>query len=175
MIMKSPAGPSDASVLRLTALEDAERTAVVVGRPVPLLKRVLRQPLTAEEAHVGRQFPVLEYRIDAAALRYFQRLRMTWRGEGLDDCPAWVSPLFFADDGQQAVGTQFARSGRLHTVHRIEALQPVPVGALVRARVHIAERNDKPNRPTIILECTIFLVDGDTERAAVRTYATLLL
>jgi hypothetical protein len=156
-------------------LQDAERTAQIVGRPVPLLKRVIRPELTFEDAVPGRAFPPLEYRVDADAVRYFTRLRGHWMGEAAVEPSKWVPPLFFADDGQQAVGTQFVRSGRLHTKHLIESIEPVPVGALVRCRAAIANRYERSGRQFIEIECTISLVDGEAERPAVRTRATLLL
>ena len=52
-------------------LEDLERGAYVVARPVPIAKRIVRPPLTWDNVEVGQELDGLEYAVDHdAATRY---------------------------------------------------------------------------------------------------------
>jgi hypothetical protein len=175
MTMKPPAGSSDAEFAAFDALRDEERTLVVIGRPVPLVKGVLRPPVTWEALAPGLTFPVLEYVVTPAAVAWYAR---TIVAPFLGTAPAagdFVPPLFFADEPMQCINTLFARSGKLHAGNFIEALAAVPVGATVRSAARVTERYERSNRQYYEVECVISIHDSDRDQPAVRVRATLVI
>jgi hypothetical protein len=175
MTMKPPAGSSDAEFAALDAYRDKERTLVVIGRPVPLVKGVLRPAVTWAAVTPGLTFPVLEYAVTPAAVAWYAR---TIVAPLLGTAPATddhVPPLFFADEPMQCINTLFARSGKLHAGNFIEALAPVPVGATVRSAARVTERYERSNRQYYEVECVISIRDSERDLPAVRVRATLVI
>jgi hypothetical protein len=175
MTMKPPAGSSDAEFAAFDAHRDEERTLVVIGRPVPLVKGVLRPPVTWDAVAPGLTFPVLEYIVTPAAVAWYSS---TIVGPLIGATPErgdFVPPLFFADEPMQCIGTLFTRSGRLHANHFVEALAPVPVGATVRSAARVTERYERSNRQYYEVECVISIHDSEGDHPAVRVRATLVI
>jgi hypothetical protein len=170
--MRSPAGWSDREALDLLA--GAERTTHVIGRPVPVMKRVRRPPLTWEAAQPGFAFPALEYVVGAAEVEAYAALRGLWGGEA---GPAGVvPPLIFADEPMQCVNTLFAQTGRFHVEHAIRGLRPIPVGARIVSRCRVADRaTSGSGRQFIQLECVVAMVEGEQEIPAVIVTAKVML
>ncbi len=153
------------------ALRDDERTLVVLGRPVPLLKEVARPAVTWDSVVPGLTFPVLEYAVTPAAVAWYEREIVAPLGPLPATGAEFVPPLFFADEPMQCIGTLFARSGRLHANHYLEALVPVPVGATVRSAATVTARYERSNNQYYEVECVISLHD----EPAVRVRATLMI
>jgi hypothetical protein len=175
MTMKPPAGSSDAESAALDAYRDEERTLVVIGRPVPLLKGVLRPPVSWDAVTPGLTFPVLEYVVTPAAVAWYARsivAPLTGAAAATDE---FVPPLFFADEPMQCINTRFARSGKLHAGNFVEALAPVPVGATVRSAARVTERYERSNRQYYEVECVIAIHAFEGDRPAVRVRATLVI
>ncbi len=173
--MKPPAGSSDAPFAAIDAHRDEERTLVVIGRPVPLLKGVLRPPVTWDAVAPGLTFPVLEYVVTPAAVAWYSRSIVAPLAGTAPASGDEVPPLFFADEPMQCINTLFARSGRLHANNFIESLLPVPVGATVRSAARVTERYERSNRQYYEVECVISIHDSDGDRPAVRVRATLVI
>lgn len=174
MATKSPAGSSEREALLLDALQDAERTAYVLGRPVPVPKRIARPAFTWEEAVPGLIFPALEYVVSRAAVESYLRLQALIFG----NCSALVEhvPLaFFADEPMQCIGTRFAQAGRLHVGHKLEGLSAIPIGSSVRSRTIVANRYEKSGRQFIEIESIVYVLNGADERPAARIGALLIL
>ncbi|HVV92180.1 MAG TPA: hypothetical protein VHD15_02065 [Hyphomicrobiales bacterium] len=157
------------------ALAGAERTAHVVGRPIPLLKRIVRPPLSDAEATVGREFPALEYVVDEAAVRAFEALAARVLPNRRHTPSQVVPPAFFLDEPMQCINTQFSQSGRLHAGHRIEGLAPVPIGATIRSRARVTGRQERSGRLFVEVACTVSVVEGAAEIPAVAITATLVV
>jgi hypothetical protein len=153
------------------ALRNEERTLVVLGRPVPLFKEVLRPAVTWDDVVPGLTFPVLEYAVTPAAVEWYYREIVAPLGPVPANGGEFVPPLFFADEPMQCIGTLFARSGRLHANHFLEALAPVPVGATVRSAAAVIARYERSNKHYYEVECVISLHD----EPAVRVRATLMI
>jgi hypothetical protein len=176
MATNSPAGSSDpAAAPSLAELARVERTAHVIGRPVPIPKRVMRPPFTWDDAVPGRSFLPLEYVITPDAAAHFQSLCRGLVPAATAPVPDTVPAVFFADEPMQCLNTLFAQSGRLHAGHKIEGLGPVPVGATVRSRAIVLDRRDQSGKQFVDVVCTVAVVEGALETPAVRITATLLL
>jgi hypothetical protein len=175
MTMKPPAGSSDAEFAAFDAYRDEERTLVVIGRPVPLVKGVLRPPVTWDAVTPGLTFPVLEYVVTPAAVAWYARtIVVPFIGVAAEPSE-FVPPLFFADEPMQCIGTLFARSGRLHANHFIEAPAPVPVGTTVHSAARVTQRYERSNRQYYEVECVISIHDSNGDVPAVRVRATLVI
>ncbi len=175
MVTKSPAGLSEAEEETLAQLlEGARRGGHVIGRPVALLKQVLRQELTWEDAVPGLVFPPLEYRVSREAVERYMRLVSRVVTATSLAAPETVPPMMFADEPMQCIATLFGRSGRLHVGHRIEHIQRIPVGAHVRSRGSVTDRFERSGRCFVIVECVISVVEDEAEYPAVKVTATLL-
>jgi len=173
--MKLPAGSSEAEFAAFDAFCDEERTLVVIGRPVPLVKGVLRPPVTWDAVTPGLTFPVLEYVVTPAAVAWYARSIVAPLIRASPVTNEFVPPLFFADEPMQCIGTLFTRSGRLHANHFIEALAPVPVGATVRSAARVTERYERSNRQYYEVACVISIHDSNGDLPAVRVRATLVI
>jgi acyl dehydratase len=156
----------------LDRLRDLDRTAHVIGRPVPILKRVRRSILTWETAIPGLEFPPLEYEVDHSVVEVYRRLHARWSNTAVSSDT--VLPLLFADEPMQCVNTLFARSGRLHIEHEITAMRPIPMGATVISRARIANREEKGERRYARIDCTVAVAEANDEDPAVRISATIM-
>lgn len=161
--MTSPAGSSD-----------VERTTYVVGRPVAVLKRVRRPPLTWEAAEPGFVFPPLGYSIGAAEVAAYAALRRHWGG--VEGAAGFVPPMMFADEPMQCVNTLFAQTGRFHVEHAIRGVRPMPVGASIVSRCRVADRAmTGSGKQFIQLECVVAMVEDEREIPAVIVTAKVML
>lgn len=175
MTMKSPAGlsgPDEENLLSM--LKGARRGAYVIGRPVPLLKRIVKPDLSWDAATPGLVFPALEYTVSALHVSMFRQLRGKYGLSREGQSGTTVPPAFFADEPMQCIATLFGRSGRLHASHSIEAFRSIPIDAAVRSRGRIIDRYERSGRKFVEVECTVFVLNGDIEEAAVRIVATLV-
>jgi hypothetical protein len=175
MTMKPPAGSSDAEFAAFDAYRDEERTLVVIGRPVPLLKGVARPPVTWDAVAPGLTFPLLEYVVTPAAVAWYSRSVVAPLIGATPATDEFVPPLFFADEPMQCIGTLFTRSGRLHANHFVAALAPVPVGATVRSSARVTDRYERSDRQYYEVECVISIHDSERDQPAVRVRATLVI
>jgi hypothetical protein len=170
----SPVGLSkDEEEALADLLERARRGGYVIGRPVPLLKRPMRPDLSWEGAIPGLVFPPLEYRVTRAAIARFNRLAARVLPDATHNEEV-APPSMFADEAMNCIATLFGRSGRLHTGHRMKVLRPIPADSLVRTRARIEDRFERSGRKFVAVSCTVWIVDGDTETAAIEIVATLL-
>jgi hypothetical protein len=169
-----PAGLSDdAEVRALDGLRAVDRTLYVVGRPVPVLKLVVRPAASWDAVVPGREFPALEYRV-TAAVAWYQREIAGAFGD-VAAVGGGVPALFFSDEPMQCVGTTFSKSGRLHARSVIEILAEVPVDALVRSCGRIADRYERSGRQFYEVECVTSVVEDDSAVAAIRTRAAFVI
>ncbi|MSP97099.1 MAG: hypothetical protein EXR29_07725 [Betaproteobacteria bacterium] len=175
MTMKSPAGLSGLDEDKLLSiLKGVRRGAYVIGRPVPMLKRIVKPDLSWEAATPGLVFPVLEYKVSELHVSMFRKLL---GGHGLSEQrrhSATVPPAFFVDEPMQCIVTLFGRSGRLHASHSMEAFRSVPIDATIRSRAKIIDRYELSGRKFVDVECTVCVLNGDNEDPAIRIVATLI-
>ncbi len=176
MNTKSPVGASerlDAELLR--GLADRERGLFVIGRPAPILKRVIKPAFTWEHAEPGFTFPALEYTISRGALEQFLSLAGRCGLEMTRRQYKNVPMMFFTDEPMQCIVTLFQKSGRLHASHEMEGFQPVPVGATVRSIAKVENRFIRSIGQFVKICCVTAIVDECGLTPAVKTTATLVL
>ncbi|MFM9970157.1 MAG: hypothetical protein ACKVQK_17340 [Burkholderiales bacterium] len=175
MTTKSPVGLSEPEEEKLLSmLETARRGAYVIGRPIPLLKRIVKPDLTWDAALPGLTFPYLEYTVSALHVGRFRRLLAKQGLKNGTQESTTVPPAFFADEPMQCIATLFGKSGRLHASHAMEALCSIPLGARVRSRAMITDRYERSGRQFVDVDCTVYIVDGDEEKPALRIKASLV-
>ena len=152
-----------------------ERTLFVLGRPVPITKSVLRPPVTWDAVAPGLVFPALEYVVTSEAVEwYYSMIVAPFVGPVVADVH-FVPPFFFADEPMQCVNTVFARSGRLHAGHLIEAYRSIPVGALIRSVGTVTARFEASGKEFYEVNCRTSIVAADSDETAVRIKATFVI
>ena len=175
MTTKSPVGlPGPDEEKLLSMLEGARRGAYIIGRPVPLLKRIVKPDLSWDAATPGLTFPMLEYSVSAVHVALFRRLLAKQGLREGSQKSTTVPPAFFADEPMQCIATLFGKSGRLHASHSMEALRSIPLDATVRSRAIITDRYERSGRKFIDVECTVYVLDRDQEDPALRIKASLV-
>lgn len=171
----SPTGLSEADEKTLLELlEGVRRGGCVIGRPVPVLKHIIRPDFTWDDAVPGLTFPPLEYRVSLESVKHYLRLASRVVDTKVSATLETVPPMMFADEPMQCVATLFGRSSRLHVGHRIEHFRSVPIGALVRSCGRVANRFERSDRQFINVECVISVIEDGAEYRAVGVTATLL-
>jgi acyl dehydratase len=156
-------------------LEDLERGAYVVARPVPIAKRIVRPPLTWDNVEVGQEFDALEYAVDqAAATRYADLVDDQHRWYLAPSLPGgpYAPPTMCDNDVLHGVGTRYARAGRLQAKQEFEFLNPLPLGSRVRSRARVVDKYRRRDRPYVVVECLTETEDGTP---ILRSRATLLI
>jgi hypothetical protein len=172
MATMSRAGSPEGDAV-LDQLAAGRRGPVVIGRPVPILKRVVRPHLDWDSAVPGLKFPPLEYTITVGHVAWFEGLRRRCgiAGEAGNTVPIGM----FIDEPMQCIVTLFGRSGRLHAAHSVEIIRQVPTGSTVRSSAMIADRYERVGRRYVEVECTTFILEQEAEIPAIRTRATLVV
>lgn len=171
-----PAGSSeDPDSAVFDGLRAVDRTLYVIGRPVPVLKLVVRPAVSWDEVIPGRIFPPLQYVVSRSAVEWYQR---EIAGPIFGEVPpldGFVPPLFFSDEPMQCVATTFSKSGRLHAQTTIEILASIPLGSAVQSCGHVADRYERSGRRYYDVECTISVLGADSPRAAIRIRAAFVI
>jgi hypothetical protein len=171
-----PAGSSeDEARSKIDARRDDERTLFVLGRPVPIAKGVVRPPVTWDAVAPGLIFPTLEYVVTREALEWYYRAIVAPFGGPVAAAASFAPPLFFADEPMQCVNTIFARSGRLHAGHLVEAYRSVPAGALVRSTATVSARYEASDKQFYEVNCITSVAVGERDEPAVRIRATFVI
>lgn len=171
-----PAGSSkDPDSVVLDGLRAVDRTLYVVGRPVPVLKLVVRPAVSWDEVVPGRVFPPLHYVVSRGAVEWYQREIVGPIFGDVPELDGFVPALFFSDEPMQCVATAFSKSGRLHAQTTIEILVPVPLGATVQSCGHVADRYERSGRMYYDVACTTSILEADSPRAAIRTRAAFVI
>lgn len=141
-----------------------ERTSYVLGRPVPILKKVVRPQLTMSAVLSGLQFPGLQYVVDrdfavgyTGALGREEAWYMSVGAPGPYAPPAW-----FANDVLQAVSTCFAQAGRAHGRQQLWIYAPLPLNTEVYTQTGIVGSYRKGKHDHVLLECIANTLAGDT-------------
>jgi hypothetical protein len=175
MSTTSPAGSSeDQNKKPFEAFDGIVRGAYVIGRPVPVLKRILRPSFTWDDALPGLTFPALEYRIPRNAVEHYLGIVRQCIPDYPVVCPENVPPHMFADEANQCIGARYAKAGRIHASHSIEVIKSIPVGSLVRSRAEVVSRYERKGRQFYDVLCIVSLVENDVEYPAVKVTATLM-
>jgi hypothetical protein len=171
-----PAGSSeDDARMHIDARREDERTLFVLGRPVPIAKGVVRPAVTWEAVAPGLVFPMLEYIVTRSAVEWYYDSIVAPFGGRIAAAPEAVPPLFFADEPMQCVNTIFARSGRLHAGHLIEAYRAVTIGSLVRSSATVSARYQRSDKSFYEVDCVTSIAGTERDEPAIRIRATFVI
>jgi hypothetical protein len=171
-----PAGSFEGELMsKIDSRRDDERTLFVLGRPVPIAKGVLRPSVTWDAVVPGLVFPVLEYVVTSEAVDWYYRTIVAPFGGTVPTQRTSVPPLFFADEPMQCANTIFARSGRLHAGHLVEAYRSVPVGSLVRSAAAVSARYEASGKEFYEVDCITSVAGTGGDEPVVRIRATFVI
>jgi hypothetical protein len=102
-------------MLNMADTDDLERGAYVIGRPVPIPKKILREPVRWEDLEIGQEFDGLEYRVgpdEAQAYADITEDQNRWYAEASLLGGPFAPPTMCDNDVLNCIGTRYLRSGR---------------------------------------------------------------